>query len=702
MVHIHCLYWCDGQPDIRSAVDPRPEIDGSVAAQTLNAELCRYFTEVIPLTAKSYPDHLQPPTHDGKWSFNKTDPVETQHPCTRTLDDLGHICSDMDLAQLVGCTQTHAPCEKNLYASCRNPSGKHKNDHCHASTGPCMCGFPAQISETMKIGNHYKHPSAPMLILPRGPEDVYTNGYNPLVLQLWRANIDLQPILSMSALTIYLTNYICKGDHERTSYNAVMTALFTKHDTLSATLAEQENNYPAQRAFKQFYNSILKDQPWNQQMASLILRNKRLVHNPSVTRSLHIFEGKFHTTAMQVDTFVFDGECQQIRQTLETKLLRAYEHVLQTIDCPSKLTLRTYMNNYRGSLQMSDLSARKEQLVIDIHPHCTVLAKNTDHFSKNYDTDYSTSTTYGLPLEQSIEAHMEREKNEADLDIKMITMEDSVHPDTVLVRASDNSGISQEITYGNIPEGFHLDSTWLYQTAILDIPWPVLRDELTKNIGAEWETQPLEHDIIWLKLVQQHCSSQLYNAIRQECDIQKLIQESKQLRQLAKQQRHEELKEAATKQKVDILSVEADDNYLETFGLAPSIDPMTLEYYAKKEGKMRYAPLEQYSNNDQDEWMKFSSENMREWNLEDEDLTYTLEEQKALMQQLNDIGRAETFTKNGNARLQMDQEWYKTHQDACERTYNFIKQTAKNLGQGIQDETRTDNELRAGEFIILL
>ena len=49
--------------------------------------------------------------------------------------------------------------------------------------------------------------------LPRKPEEAKVNDYNPLLLYLWKANVDVQYIAEYSlSLTGYVTSYVTKSE----------------------------------------------------------------------------------------------------------------------------------------------------------------------------------------------------------------------------------------------------------------------------------------------------------------------------------------------------------------------------------------------------------------------------------------------------------------------------------------------------------
>ncbi|XP_049340466.1 uncharacterized protein LOC111190042 [Astyanax mexicanus] len=81
-----------------------------------------------------------------------------------------------------------------------------------------------QLLETVKITyNDYKDnvnslSSASVVIMQREPNDCWVNGYNPLLLRAWNANMDIQYILNPYTCIMYILSYISKGEHEMSEY----------------------------------------------------------------------------------------------------------------------------------------------------------------------------------------------------------------------------------------------------------------------------------------------------------------------------------------------------------------------------------------------------------------------------------------------------------------------------------------------------
>ena len=80
----------------------------------------------------------------------------------------------------------------------------------------CRFGFPRQTCEsaTLKSTEECLNSSRrQMYRLPRSPEEIRINNFNPLLLILWNANMDIQYIGESSlAITQYVTGYVTKAE----------------------------------------------------------------------------------------------------------------------------------------------------------------------------------------------------------------------------------------------------------------------------------------------------------------------------------------------------------------------------------------------------------------------------------------------------------------------------------------------------------
>ena len=92
---------------------------------------------------------------------------------------------------------------------------KRKRKYGTAYITKCKFGFPREVSEEgeLKCIDDSLISKSKIFVLPRSENEVRINDYNPLLLLLWKANMDIQFISESSlALAQYVTGYITKAE----------------------------------------------------------------------------------------------------------------------------------------------------------------------------------------------------------------------------------------------------------------------------------------------------------------------------------------------------------------------------------------------------------------------------------------------------------------------------------------------------------
>lgn len=79
----------------------------------------------------------------------------------------------------------------------------------------CKFGFPCEETDTASLNcvEDCLKSQTKIYFLPRAASEVLVNDYNPLLLMLWKANMDIQFIVNSSlALAHYVMGYVTKGE----------------------------------------------------------------------------------------------------------------------------------------------------------------------------------------------------------------------------------------------------------------------------------------------------------------------------------------------------------------------------------------------------------------------------------------------------------------------------------------------------------
>ncbi|KAJ1518875.1 hypothetical protein ONE63_011522 [Megalurothrips usitatus] len=185
--HLHGLFWIKGAPDVT-------DLDKNIEKRD---EVLKYFSNLI---SAINPDR-------------NCDEPDT-HPCKTRYDDIDNF--QEDLSQLLNKVQRHSQ----------------HNDHCmrvnrKTKKKACRFNFPKSLQETSTLeridetGEYEFNPQR---------NDDKLNKYNEYIIQLWRANMDIAPVISKKALVAYLTKYITKGETNSLALDELLNTIITTMD----------------------------------------------------------------------------------------------------------------------------------------------------------------------------------------------------------------------------------------------------------------------------------------------------------------------------------------------------------------------------------------------------------------------------------------------------------------------------------------
>ncbi|KAK3920008.1 LOW QUALITY PROTEIN: Putative replication protein [Frankliniella fusca] len=161
--HVHGVIWLDGAPDVQKIENIEDEIADEVA---------KYFSEY----------------------------VSTEHPNPQQEPALKHILVEFcevvdekqDLAELVNKVQMHT-----------------------------KFGYPKELSDRTKFIIDDKD----NIELETKKNHPRVNRYNKNLLQIWRANIDISPVISKERLIAYLAKYITKSENKSVQFQQLLNEI---------------------------------------------------------------------------------------------------------------------------------------------------------------------------------------------------------------------------------------------------------------------------------------------------------------------------------------------------------------------------------------------------------------------------------------------------------------------------------------------
>lgn len=181
--HVHGVLWLGDAPDVSNLAS---------ASQEELQKVAKYFDNLVTAVVSSHEE-----SHDKS------------HPCRKMLNDIQD--SQKDLAILLKTVQMHTKCKQGYCLRKHKQSGKYE----------CRFKFPKTLEPQAKIE---KNEANDVEFVPaRNHPNV--NKFNEYIIQSWRANIDIAPVLSKRALINYLAKYISKSETRSTGMDDMFNVL---------------------------------------------------------------------------------------------------------------------------------------------------------------------------------------------------------------------------------------------------------------------------------------------------------------------------------------------------------------------------------------------------------------------------------------------------------------------------------------------
>ena len=179
--HVHGLAWLPDAPDVEKLLSTSDDTE----LQEAKMEITQYADSLV---STNNPAVLPDGSNLDDAPQPKTDPHVCNKPYTEVTD------FDQDLADLVATCQRHTRCSP---AYClRTKNGRQQ----------CRFGYPKPLQANTAIVVE----NEPTLLTARN--DGMINSFNPVQLSAWRANVDMQYIVSRRRVLDYCTKYVTKSE----------------------------------------------------------------------------------------------------------------------------------------------------------------------------------------------------------------------------------------------------------------------------------------------------------------------------------------------------------------------------------------------------------------------------------------------------------------------------------------------------------
>ena len=188
--HVHGLAWLPDTPDVERL--------GNSASEGLKEDIVRYADQLVSTINPAV-------LPDGSNISNAPAPKVDPHICNKPYGEVQDF--NQDLADLVATCQRYTRCSASYCL--RTKHGKQE----------CRFGYPKPLQPHTAIVTE----DQPTLITARN--DGIINSFNPVQLSAWRANVDMQYIVSRQRVLQYCSKYVTKSEPRSQSLKEIFTTI---------------------------------------------------------------------------------------------------------------------------------------------------------------------------------------------------------------------------------------------------------------------------------------------------------------------------------------------------------------------------------------------------------------------------------------------------------------------------------------------
>ena len=188
--HIHGVAWLPNAPDVEHL------LKNSENAEALKQDIIQYADRVVSTINPAV-------APDGSDVESAPLPVTQPHICNKSYLEVAD--RQEDLSQLIATCQRHTRCSEAYCLRTR-----------HGKQG-CRFGFPKPLQPETTVVTE----DEPTLLTARN--DGMLNSFNPIQLSAWRANVDMQYIVSRRRVIDYCTKYVTKSEPRSKSLKDTFT-----------------------------------------------------------------------------------------------------------------------------------------------------------------------------------------------------------------------------------------------------------------------------------------------------------------------------------------------------------------------------------------------------------------------------------------------------------------------------------------------
>ena len=176
--HVHGLAWLPNAPNVENLLSSSPE--------STKEKIIEYADKII---STINPAVLPDGSNISDAPPAKVDPHICNKPYSQVTD------FEEDLIDLIATCQRHTRCSESYCLRTRN--GKQE----------CRFGYPKDLQAQTTINITEEEP-----VILTARNDGMLNSFNPIQLTSWRANVDMQLIVSRNRVVQYCTKYVTKSE----------------------------------------------------------------------------------------------------------------------------------------------------------------------------------------------------------------------------------------------------------------------------------------------------------------------------------------------------------------------------------------------------------------------------------------------------------------------------------------------------------
>ena len=321
--HVHGLAWLPNAPDAEKLLS----CDESSQFLDVVEHVISYVDQIVSTMNPGIPA-------DGNNMQNAVPlPKKKPHVCNRSYTKITDM--NMDLVDLIATCQRHTRCST---AYClKKKKGMQE----------CRFGYPKPLQPTTSITS--QEDGEPVVLTARN--DSLLNGYNPVQLSAWRANVDLQYVVSRQKVTKYVAKYATKSEPMSKALQEVYRSIMK---------SVNDDGTPLKVVQKLLTSTVGERDFSAQETCHLLLML-------SMVRSSRDFVILSLDGSRQVDDRLEEDKPVTVESQLDQYCARP------VTDDFDKLTLSEFVQKYKLPKKKGDaLLPRKKDVVVIARPYCSL------------------------------------------------------------------------------------------------------------------------------------------------------------------------------------------------------------------------------------------------------------------------------------------------------------------------------------------